>query len=72
MLLNKVGRHVVNSRNFATQTFFKKCHLANRSVIRVAGTESADFLHGLMTNDIDHLAENHEENKALKTIKPNH
>jgi len=47
-------------RNFATKSTFKTCHLVNRSVVRIQGKESADFLQGLMTNDINHLTENHE------------
>ena len=36
----------------------KTCHLVNRSVVRVQGTESAEFLQGLITNDIFHLTKN--------------
>ena len=60
MLLNKVGRNLMSCRNFATKSTFKTCHLVNRSVVRIQGKESADFLQGLMTNDINHLTENHE------------
>ena len=60
MLLNKVGRNLVICRNLATNSTFKTCHLVNRSVVRIQGKESADFLQGLMTNDINHLTENHE------------
>ena len=65
MLLNKVGRQFVISRNLATKPSVKICHLVNRSVIRVQGTESAEFLQGLMTNDIQHLTHNGVNDSAI-------
>ena len=48
-------KRLVLSRNYATDAIFNTCHMYNRSVVRVQGSESAEFLQGLMTNDIEHL-----------------
>ncbi len=43
------------------------CHLSQRCVVRVQGTESSEFLQGLMTNDMTHLDES-EDSPGNKSI----
>ena len=52
-------RKMQMSRNLS-----KLCLLKSRSVIKVAGNQSSEFLQGLMTNDINHL----DESKAIYSM----
>lgn len=57
----------VGNRDFASTSClakYSKCLLENRSLIRVCGPESSDFLQGLITNDMHHL-DTHEAIYAM-------
>ena len=56
-LLNQVSKlkHVRNLSLTWTCHERKVCELRSRAVVRVQGSESMDFLQGLMTNDMEHL-----------------
>ena len=54
-LLNQVSK-LKHVRNLSSTCHGRKiCELKTRAVVRVQGSESKDFLQGLMTNDMEHL-----------------